>query len=75
MNGVVEVVHAEQGEGHFFIVFNILLSQKVLVLQEFFFVLVVSMVLFVVKAMRENYVKGAVVLIVLNQLVTIHNLF
>lgn len=71
VNGLVEVVHAEESEGHLLIVLDVLLGQEVLVGQELVFILVARLVqhVVVVKDLREDDVERPVVVVVLHQLV------
>jgi hypothetical protein len=71
VNWLVKVVHAEQCESDFFVVFNVLLGQEVLVCQELIFIFVICFVqlVIIVKVLREYDIESSVILVVLNELV------
>ena len=76
MYRLIEVVHAKHGEGHLFLILDVLLCQEVLVSEELILVFVASLVqlVVVVEVLGEDDVEGAVVIIVLHQLVSFDHL-
>lgn len=73
---LIEVIHAEQREGHLLFILDVLLGQEVLICEELILILVGCLLklVIIVEVLGENDVKSAVIVVVLHQLVTLDHL-
>ena len=70
---LVKIVHAEDGEGFLLVVAYVLLREEILVSEELVLILIVDLqqLVIVVEVLRENNIEGAVVIVVLDELVPV----
>ena len=68
MDRLVEVIHTEKSEGHFFLLFDVLLGQEILVCKKFILVFVASLVqlIIAVKVLGKDNIESPVVIVVLH---------